>query len=59
MSFALFLVKNVKKEYAYVEVEFLVHPILFNRMVTIGDITFREMFGAMPQQALVSVTTQN
>ena len=56
---AIFLVKNVWSEYAYVGTEFLVRLILYNRMVTIGDITFREMFGAMPQQALVSVTTLN
>ena len=58
---AIFLVKNVWLEYAYVGIteRNLVRLILYNRMVTIGDITFKVMFGAMPQQALVSVKTLN
>ena len=55
----LFLVKNVLMEYAYVGMEFLVRLTLYNRMVMIGDITFRAMFGVMPQLALVGVTTRN
>ena len=56
---AIFLVKNVWLVYAYVGTEFLVRLILYNRMVTIGDMTLKVMFGAMPQQALVSVITLN
>ena len=55
----LFPVKNVWKEYAHAGMEFLVPLTLYNRMVMIGDITFRAMFGAMPQQGLVSVTTRD
>ena len=55
----LFLVKNVLMEYAYVGMEILVRLTLYNRMVMIGDITFRAMFGVMPQLALVGVTTRN
>ena len=55
----LFPVKNVWMEYAYAGMEFLVRLTLYNRMVMIGDITFRAMFGAMPQQGLVSVTTRD
>ena len=55
----LFPVNHVWMEYAYAGIEFLVHLTLYNRMVMIGDITFRAMFGVMPQQGLVSVTTRN
>ena len=55
----LFPVKHVWMEYAYAEMELLVRLTLYNRMVMIGDITSRAMFGVMPQQGLVSVTTRN
>ena len=58
---AIFQVKNVWLEYAYVGIteRNLVRLILYNRMVTIGDIMFKVMFGAITQQALVSVATLN
>ena len=59
VSSVLFPVKNVLMVYAYVGMEFLVRLTLYNRMVMIGDITFRAMFGVMPQLALVGVTTRN
>ena len=51
--------QDVKQESVNVEIlEALVHIMEYNPMATIGDITYRGMFGVMHQQALVCVTTQ-